>query len=257
MCSTLISATVQVYIPKMYPEFSSERVLTMEWINGVKPRTGSASTATLPGSGRQSEKPDKAKGGNASHRSSGSAADLALVEVGVRCSLEQMLQEGFYHADPHAGNLLRMDDGRLCYLDFGMMGRIDERTRQGLVRATLHMVNQEFDQLAEDFVTLGLLPDDSKQSKEQIVRALTGALLLTPARQGNCDWVTCSDRCSQPNLLSPAHPSFHPKNAYCFQASMAFDRCLVLLPQSIAYREQFIEACTLPIPRGLLTHFFH
>lgn len=36
----------------------------------------------------------------------------------------------FYHADPHAGNILRMNDGRLCYLDFGMMGRIDRSTRQ-------------------------------------------------------------------------------------------------------------------------------
>ena len=54
------------------------------------------------------------------------------------------------------------------YLDFGMMGRIDAKTRQALVRATLHMVNREFDSLAEDFVTLGMLPDDSTASKGEI-----------------------------------------------------------------------------------------
>ena len=68
-----------------------------------------------------------------------------------------------------------MTDGRLCYLDFGMMGRIDERTRQGLMRATLHMVNREFDELAKDFVTLGMLPEESKTSQAQIVAALRGA----------------------------------------------------------------------------------
>lgn len=91
-------------------------------------------------------------------------------------------------ADPHAGNILRMRDGRLCYLDFGMMGRIDERTRRGLVRATLHMVNREFDSLAEDFVTLGLLPDDAPTSRADIVVALKGASLC-PAHSKLERWV--------------------------------------------------------------------
>lgn len=63
---------VQVYVPSMVPEFSSERVLTMEWVDGTKPRRGS-------------------EGGGFG---GGSATDLNLVEVGVRCSLEQMLEEG-------------------------------------------------------------------------------------------------------------------------------------------------------------------
>lgn len=71
-----------------------------------------------------------------------------------------------------------MTDGRLCYLDFGMMGRIDERTRQGLMQATLHMVNREFDELATDFVTLGMLPQESKASHGEIVTALRGAPLV-------------------------------------------------------------------------------
>ncbi len=72
----------------------------------------------------------------------GAADDLRLVEVGVQCSLEQMLEEGFYHADPHPGNLLRTPDGRLAYLDFGMMGSIERPIRQALIRATLHLVNR-------------------------------------------------------------------------------------------------------------------
>ena len=68
-------------------------------------------------------------------------------QVGVRCSLEQMLEQGFYHADPHPGNLLRTRDGRLAYLDFGMCGSVDRRIRQNLMRATLHLVNREFGEL--------------------------------------------------------------------------------------------------------------
>ena len=81
----------------------------------------------------------------------------------------------FYHADPHPGNILRMTDGRLCYLDFGMMGHIDRPTRQALIRATLHMVNREFEELANDFVTLGLLPEDSEATVEEVTAALQGA----------------------------------------------------------------------------------
>lgn len=60
----------------------------------------------------------------------GGQNDLELVEVGVRCSLEQMLEEGFYHSDPHPGNLLHSDDGRLAYIDFGMMGYIEPSIRR-------------------------------------------------------------------------------------------------------------------------------
>uniref|UniRef100_A0A7S3VLE5 ABC1 atypical kinase-like domain-containing protein n=1 Tax=Dunaliella tertiolecta TaxID=3047 RepID=A0A7S3VLE5_DUNTE len=101
----------------------------------------------------------------------GSEEDLALVEAGVRCSLEQMLEDGFYHADPHPGNLLKMRDGRLAYLDFGMCGSLDKKTRQALVTSTLHLVNREYTRLADDFVNLGLLPSGADKSK--VVPALT------------------------------------------------------------------------------------
>lgn len=42
----------------------------------------------------------------------------------VQCSLRQMLENGFFHADPHAGNLLALPNGKLCYLDFGMVSGV-------------------------------------------------------------------------------------------------------------------------------------
>eukprot|EP00268_Persea_americana_P031556 TRINITY_DN3077_c0_g1_i10.p1 TRINITY_DN3077_c0_g1~~TRINITY_DN3077_c0_g1_i10.p1 ORF type:complete len:372 (-),score=69.34 TRINITY_DN3077_c0_g1_i10:601-1716(-) len=127
-----------VFVPKMFLEQSSRRVLIMEWIEGQK----------------LSE-----------------VKDLYLIEVGVYCSLTQLLEYGFYHADPHPGNLLRTNDGKLAYLDFGMMGEFRQELRDGFVEACLHLVNRDFDALAKDFVTLGLLPPTAQ--KGEVTKALT------------------------------------------------------------------------------------
>ena len=80
-----------------------------------------------------------------------------LVEIGVNCSLQQLLEHGFFHADPHPGNLLALADGRLAYLDFGMMSEVSRESRTGLIRAVVHLVNKNFDALSKDFVSLGFL----------------------------------------------------------------------------------------------------
>ena len=53
---------------------------------------------------------------------------------GVFCSLRQLLEEGFFHADPHPGNLVVTREGKLAYFDFGMMGDFPEEYRIGLIR---------------------------------------------------------------------------------------------------------------------------
>ncbi|KAK9271169.1 hypothetical protein L1049_026758 [Liquidambar formosana] len=128
-----------VLVPKMYVEQTTRKVLIMEWVEGNK----------------LSE-----------------VKDLYLVEVGVYCSFNQLLECGFYHADPHPGNLLRTYDGKLAYLDFGMMGEFKQELREGFIEACLHLVNRDFDALAKDFVTLGFLPPTAE--REEVTKALTG-----------------------------------------------------------------------------------
>lgn len=77
--------------------------------------------------------------------------------MGVQCSLQQLLDQGFFHADPHPGNLLIMPDGRLAYLDFGMMSEISPEQRYGLIEAIIHLVNRNFVALSQDYVKLGFL----------------------------------------------------------------------------------------------------
>ncbi|MGI2905438.1 ABC1 kinase family protein [Tolypothrix sp. VBCCA 56010] len=125
-----------VYVPNIYWEYTNRRVLTMEWINGTK----LTNTAEL-----------SAQGINARY----------LIEVGVQCSLRQLLEEGFFHADPHPGNLLATTDGKLAYLDFGMMSEIKPPQRYGLIEAIVHVVNRDFEGLAKDYVKLDFLSPET------------------------------------------------------------------------------------------------
>jgi predicted unusual protein kinase regulating ubiquinone biosynthesis (AarF/ABC1/UbiB family) len=125
----------EIYVPKIYWEYTGKRVLTMEWISGTKLTDIEAV---------------QAQGIDATH----------LVEVGVECSLRQLLEHGFFHADPHPGNLLAMADGRLAYLDFGMMSRIKPYQRYGLIEAVVHLVNRDFEALSQDYVKLDFLTPD-------------------------------------------------------------------------------------------------
>jgi predicted unusual protein kinase regulating ubiquinone biosynthesis (AarF/ABC1/UbiB family) len=84
-----------------------------------------------------------------------------LIEVGVQCSLRQLLEHGFFHADPHPGNLLATFDGKLAYLDFGMMSEIKPPQRYGLIEAIVHVVNRDFDLLAQDYVKLEFLSPET------------------------------------------------------------------------------------------------
>lgn len=88
-----------VFVPRIHWKYTRRRVLTLEWVNGVRLTS--------------------AKAEDRRH----------LVETLLQCSLRQMLNTGFFHADPHGGNLLATDDGKLCYLDFGMMSTVNKQQR--------------------------------------------------------------------------------------------------------------------------------
>lgn len=134
-----------IYVPRIYWQYTRRRVLTMEWIAGTK-------LTKLEELSKQ--------GINATE----------LIEVGVQCSLRQLLEHGFFHADPHPGNLMAMPNGKLAYLDFGMMSEVKPYQRYGLIEAVVHMVNRDFERLVEDYVKLEFL--DPETDLRPIVPAL-------------------------------------------------------------------------------------
>eukprot|EP00877_Chromochloris_zofingiensis_P007733 jgi/Chrzof1/3212/Cz12g16050.t1_COQ8 len=119
----------QVVVPQTYTELTSRRVLTSAWLEGEKL---SQSQATDVGT---------------------------LVNVGVICYLKQLLDTGFFHADPHPGNLIRTPDGRLAILDFGLMTEVDDSIKYGMIEAISHLIHRDYEAIVQDFVTLQFIPE--------------------------------------------------------------------------------------------------
>jgi ubiquinone biosynthesis protein len=95
----------ETYVPKVYEEFSNNNVLCMEFIDGIKVT-------------------DKA-GLLANH-----IDPVKISEVGLRLFVAQILDYGFFHADPHAGNILVKKDGRVVFIDFGAVGQIQPNDKE-------------------------------------------------------------------------------------------------------------------------------
>ncbi|MEL7226891.1 MAG: AarF/UbiB family protein, partial [Cyanobacteria bacterium J06576_12] len=121
-----------VKVPSIYWRYCSTHVLTMEWINGFK----LTDTERVKQAG---------------------LASNDLVEIGVSSGLRQLLEFGFFHADPHPGNLFALEDGRMAYIDFGMTDQLDQQTKETLVDSVAHLINRDYEDLANDFVKLGFL----------------------------------------------------------------------------------------------------
>ncbi|GAB4464477.1 MAG: AarF/ABC1/UbiB kinase family protein [Elainellaceae cyanobacterium] len=125
-----------VKVPAIYWRYSSQHVLTLEWIDGCKLNDESGLCAM-------------------------NLDPNAVIQVGVTSGLRQLLEFGFFHADPHPGNLFAMADGRMAYIDFGMMDQLDQSTKETLVDSVVHLINEDYAEMARDFVKLGFLTPDT------------------------------------------------------------------------------------------------
>lgn len=145
------SSSVQVVVPELLPELSTDRVIVMEWLEGTK------LTETCHGC----VDPEKDLEEN-----------LALVTKAIECTLSQLLDTGLLHADPHTGNLLKVrnPDGtvELGYLDFGLVSTVPQRVRDGIVCAVVQLVfARNFDAVADLCADLELIPEDRVKDPEK------------------------------------------------------------------------------------------
>ena len=133
----LFASNPAVIVPRVDRSLSARRVLTTTWINGT----------------------------NLQQRQELEAQRLdpaALIRTGVIAGLQQLLEFGYFHADPHPGNLFALPGlsgalGHVAYVDFGMMDSISDADRLTLTGAVVHLINRDFTGLAHDFVDLGFL----------------------------------------------------------------------------------------------------
>ena len=114
----------------------------------------------------------------------------ALTAVGVDCFLTQLLHVGFFHSDPHPGNLLVDQHGRLVLIDFGLCAEIAQFDARQLTSALVHLMRGEVEALVEDAVTLRFLPADVDRAallpplKRVFARGKLAAAELESVRRG-------------------------------------------------------------------------
>ena len=135
--AALFAGNPAVTVPAVERSLSSRRVLTTSWVNGTK---------------LQQRRELEAK----------NLDPTALIRTGVVAGLQQLLEFGYFHADPHPGNLFALPGrsgnlGHVAYVDFGMMDSISDADRLTLTGAVVHLINRDFEALARDFITLGFL----------------------------------------------------------------------------------------------------
>ncbi|KAL5127736.1 Protein ACTIVITY OF BC1 COMPLEX KINASE 1, chloroplastic [Glycine soja] len=121
-----------VKIPQVYKQFSGQRVLVMEWIDGIR--------CTNPQAIKEA----------------GIDVD-GFLTIGVSAALRQLLEFGLFHGDPHPGNIFAMRDGRIAYVDFGNVAVLSQQNKQILIDAVVHAVNEDYAEMANDFTRLGFL----------------------------------------------------------------------------------------------------
>lgn len=125
----------QVYIPRIIWRLTGRQVLTIEYVAGSR----ITDIEALESLGIDRE---------------------GITKTGTNFYLRQLLEDGFFHADPHPGNMRVMADGRVGIFDFGMVGHISPELKQGLVSAFLHTIKREYRPLVDDFVAMGFLNEN-------------------------------------------------------------------------------------------------
>ena len=137
-----------IHVPKIHWPYTTKRVLTMEFIRGTKVIDLDALRAKR-------------------------FSPVKVNRLLVRTYLKQLLEDGFFHADPHPGNLLVMDSGRLAFFDFGMTGRITPRLQSLMITAFFHVVGRDVHGLAQDLINLDFLkPDVDPEQVRPVVEGL-------------------------------------------------------------------------------------
>jgi len=121
-----------IHVPTIYWNETTSRVLTMDFIHGTK-------VTDLEGQHERGISPEKVN------------------RLLIKTYLKQLLEDGFFHADPHPGNLLVMDDGRLAFFDFGMVGRITPELQAKMIDAFFHVVSKDPAGIAQDLIDLDFL----------------------------------------------------------------------------------------------------
>ncbi len=132
----------QVQIPIAYPEYSSRRVLTMAMLDGY-------SIA------------------NKERMIADQVDQVAFAELFADTMLDMIFRDGFYHADPHPGNIFVLPEQRLGLLDCGKIGRVDEQTQDDFISIVYHVLDRDAEGLTDELIQMCEVPAELNRSAYQ------------------------------------------------------------------------------------------
>lgn len=137
-----------MFVPKVFRHLTGKRVLTMEWVIGENPND----LLFLSQKSHQENVPG-------SHKliSEAKARLLDLVNKGVEATLVQLLETGLMHADPHPGNLRYTSDGKIGFLDFGLLCRMEKKHQLAMLASIVHIVNGDWGVLVYDLTLMDVV----------------------------------------------------------------------------------------------------
>ncbi len=149
----------RIKVPRVFRSYCTQRVLTMEFVDG-EPLADII--ARVPRDGRESA------------RVAALGADLTLVQI---------FRHGFFHADPHPGNIVILGDGRLCYLDFGLTGSLTRRDLEVVSDMLIGVIGQNEQKVARAVIRLAGSRDfDKARSIERDVADLIAQFTAADAK---------------------------------------------------------------------------
>ncbi|KAL5208797.1 hypothetical protein ABZP36_033232 [Zizania latifolia] len=136
-------------VPKVLKQFTRKRVLTMEWVYGENPTELLSLSKGISLDITESSERQKIKA---------KARLLDLVNKGVEASLVQLLETGLLHADPHPGNLRYTPEGRVGFLDFGLLCMMEKKHQHAMLASIVHIVNGDWASLVYDLTMMDVVP---------------------------------------------------------------------------------------------------
>ncbi|XP_073012032.1 uncharacterized protein [Typha latifolia] len=154
-----------ILVPKVFRQFTRKRILTMEWVVGENPND---LLLLSKGSGHENYQYSDRKMLEAK------ASLLDLVNKGVEASLIQLLETGLLHADPHSGNLRYISEGRIGFLDFGLLCRMEKKHQLAMLASIVHIVNGDWGALVYDLTQMDVVRPGT--NLRRVTMDLEGAL---------------------------------------------------------------------------------
>lgn len=155
-----------VCVPRVYWKYASPTVLTLEYMPGIK----------------------------ISHYEAIEAAGLdrkLLAQLGAKAYLQQILNGGFFHADPHPGNLAVNTDGSLIFYDFGMMGQIESNIREGLMDTLVGVTQKNSGMVVDSLIKLGaLVPTGDMTSVRRSIQFMLDNFMDKPFEEQSVDAIS-------------------------------------------------------------------